>query len=100
MQALTKQLAIDLFIFDWQDDQPLSPWLETALQQCWALPAYHATAPTIDQLSSIPQSTNRQLKTVKTGNIVVMTGGTTGQPKPASHKPSVLNFLPPFIALL
>lgn len=60
----------------------------------------HATAPSIDQLSSIPQSTNRQLKTVKTGNIVVMTGGTTGQPKPASRKPSVLNFLPPFIALL
>jgi fatty-acyl-CoA synthase len=40
------------------------------------------------------------LHKVKTGNIVVMTGGTTGRPKPASRKPSVLAFLPPFIALL
>lgn len=100
MQALTERLAIDFFIFDWQDDQPISPWLEAALQQRQALPTYHATVPSIDQLSSIPRSTNRQLRTVKTGNIVVMTGGTTGQPKPASRKPSVLNFLPPFIALL
>lgn len=99
MQALTERLAIDFFIFDCQDDQPISPWLESALQQHKALPAYHATVPSIDQLSSIPTA-NRQLKTVKTGNIVVMTGGTTGQPKPASRKPSILNFLPPFIALL
>ncbi|MBM0745270.1 AMP-binding protein (plasmid) [Phormidium sp. CLA17] len=100
MQALTERLAIDFFIFDWQDEQPVSPWLEAALQQRRALPAYHVTAPSIDQLSSIPRLTNSPLKTVKTGNIVVMTGGTTGQPKPASRKPSVLNFLPPFIALL
>jgi len=100
MQALTEQLAIDFFIFDWQDDQPLPLWLEAALQQRQALPAYHATLPSIDPLSSMPRSPNRHLKTVKPGNIVVMTGGTTGQPKAASRKPSVLNFLPPFIALL
>jgi acyl-CoA synthetase (AMP-forming)/AMP-acid ligase II len=40
------------------------------------------------------------LKKVKTGNVVVMTGGTTGQPKAASRKPSILDFLPPFAALL
>ncbi len=37
---------------------------------------------------------------MKTGNIVVMTGGTTGRPKAASRKPSILDFLPPFVALL
>jgi acyl-CoA synthetase (AMP-forming)/AMP-acid ligase II len=40
------------------------------------------------------------MKRVKAGNIVVMTGGTTGQPKAASRKPSILDFLPPFVALL
>jgi fatty-acyl-CoA synthase len=29
-----------------------------------------------------------------------MTGGTTGQPRPASRKPDLLSFLPPFVALL
>ena len=41
-----------------------------------------------------------RLKKVKTGNIVVMTGGTTGKPKSASRKPSFFNFLSPFMALL
>jgi fatty-acyl-CoA synthase len=31
---------------------------------------------------------------------VVMTGGTTGQPKSASRKPSIFNYLPPFFAFL
>ena len=42
----------------------------------------------------------RPLKKTRPGNIVVMTGGTTGQPKAASRKPSLFAFLPPFVALL
>ncbi|MFM7833771.1 MAG: AMP-binding protein, partial [Planctomycetaceae bacterium] len=34
------------------------------------------------------------------GSIVVLTGGTTGVPKAAGRKPSILNFMPPFLALL
>ena len=98
--SLLERLAIDFYIYDHQDDKPIPHWLESWLQQHKALPACHATALSIDQVSSIPKPKNRRLKTVKTGNIVVMTGGTTGQPKPASRKPSIFNFLPPFIALL
>lgn len=100
MKSLLERLAIDFFIFDHPEDKPFPDWLESFLQQDKALPTYHASSPSIDHLSSIPHSHNQPLKTVKTGNIVVMTGGTTGQPKPASRKPSLFNFLPPFIALL
>jgi fatty-acyl-CoA synthase len=100
LQSLVERLAIDFYIYDHQDDKPVPYWLELALQNRQALPTYHPVDPSINQLAIAPASTNRSLKAVKTGNIVVMTGGTTGQPKPASRKPSLLNFLPPFIALL
>lgn len=100
LQSLLNHLAIDFYIYDPEAETPLPPWLEAMHQSRKALPTYHATAPSIDQLSSQARATSRRLKTVKTGTIVVMTGGTTGHPKPASRKPSILNFLPPFIALL
>lgn len=34
------------------------------------------------------------------GRIVILTGGTTGKPKSALHKPSLFNFLNPFITLV
>lgn len=100
LQSLIGHLAIDFYIYDHPDDNAVAPWLQTLVQQHKALPAYHAAAPSVDRLSLPAHCSNRRLKTVKTGNIVVMTGGTTGTPKPASRKPSILNFLPPFIALL
>jgi fatty-acyl-CoA synthase len=99
IEALIESLAIDFYVYDHQPDVPISPWLERALELNKALPAYHDTAPSIDQLASKPQPRSK-LKKVKTGSIVVMTGGTTGRPKPASRKPSIFNYLPPFIALL
>jgi len=98
-EALLEQFAIDLYIYDYENDQATLAWLESRLQQRKAIPAFHATAACIDQLA-LRSCGDTRLKTVKTGNIIVMTGGTTGQPKPASRKPSILNFLPPFIALL
>jgi len=99
IEALIERLAIDFYIYDHQHDVPIPQWLKDAQEKRTAIPAYHPTAPNIDQLASKPRPTSK-LKTVKTGSLVVMTGGTTGQPKPASRKPSIFNFLPPFIALL
>ena len=65
-----------------------------------SLPSYHTTDASIDELAQRPKPPNIRLKKTKAGNIVVMTGGTTGQPKAASRKPTVLDFLPPFMALL
>ncbi|HKA06749.1 MAG TPA: fatty acid--CoA ligase family protein, partial [Gemmataceae bacterium] len=64
------------------------------------LPSYHPTDASIDRLATRPDPPKVRLKKAKAGNIVVMTGGTTGQPKAASRKPSVFDFLPPFVALL
>ena len=97
--ALVERLAIDFCIYDDPDEaNPL--WRERASLTPKALPTYHATTPCIDQLASTSEAAKDRLPTFKTGNIVVMTGGTTGQPKPASRKPSLFNFLPPFVALL
>src|SRR5262249_37652574 len=69
------------------------------LRKNWQ-PSYHLTGPSIDRLASRTGPAKGRLKKVKSGNIVIMTGGTTGQPKAACRKPSALDFLPPFLALL
>lgn len=99
--ALAERLRFDFYIYD----APLSQGLEDSALRDHALPAYHPSAPSIDRISSLPKRGNARLKKVnlkkvKTGNLVVMTGGTTGLPKPASRKPSIFSFLPPFVALL
>lgn len=99
IESLMERLKIDFYIYDHQDNIPIPQWLQDAQEKRSAVPAYHPTAANIDQLAAKPRPANK-LKTVKTGSLVVMTGGTTGQPKPASRKPSIFNFLPPFIALL
>ena len=100
LQRLTKRLAVDFYIYDLPEDGAKPAWLQDSPLSEKSLPASHATTPCIDQLAVQSQRRNPRLRKVKTGNLVVMTGGTTGQPKAASRKPSLFTFLPPFIALL
>jgi fatty-acyl-CoA synthase len=93
--ALAATHQFDFYIYDEQ----IAHIFANPLFHRKSLPAYHPTEDSIDLISSHPLATAR-LKKVKTGNIVVMTGGTTGQPKSAIRKPSLFNFLPPFFALL
>lgn len=95
MVALASSHQFDLYIYDEQ----IAHIFTNPLFSHKSLPAYHPTDNSIDRISSHPIQTVR-LKKVKTGNIVVMTGGTTGKPKSAIRKPSIFNFLPPFFALL
>jgi acyl-CoA synthetase (AMP-forming)/AMP-acid ligase II len=94
--ALGEQLRFDFYVYD----EPFAAAFENPALRDKAVPAYHPSATSVDRMSSRPAGRKVRLKNAYGGNIVVMTGGTTGQPKPASRKPSVLNFLPPFIALL
>ena len=87
--ALDERLRFDFHIHD-------DPLVDLGPK---SLPAYRPTGTSIDRLSKQPRPTAR-LKRVRGGNIVLMTGGTTGQPKPASRKPSLFDFLPPLAALL
>jgi acyl-CoA synthetase (AMP-forming)/AMP-acid ligase II len=96
LHELQKRRCFDLTVYD----EHLASVFELPALAAKSLSAYHATAPSIDLLSARPGPRAGALPRVASGNIVVMTGGTTGQPKPASRKPSILNFFPPFVALL
>ena len=96
LQAVEERMHFDLLIHD----EALTLLVANTALQNKALPAYHATADSIDRLSTQPNPKPSRLPKVTGGAIVVMTGGTTGQPKSVSRKPSLVNYLPPFLALL
>jgi fatty-acyl-CoA synthase len=96
MLALAQRLQFDFYVYDEQ----LADVFADSLLSEKSVPAYHPTDDSIDRMSLSSRSRQVRLPKVKTGNIVVMTGGTTGQPKSASRKPSIFNFLPPFLGLL
>lgn len=54
----------------------------------------------VETLSNQKIAFQKSLKRTVSGEIIVLTGGTTGEPKTARRKPSVFNFLNPFFALL
>jgi acyl-CoA synthetase (AMP-forming)/AMP-acid ligase II len=94
--ALEERLRFDFVVYDEQ----IAHVFENSSLREQSLPAYHPTDNSIDRLSSGSRPGKVRLKKVQTGNIVVLTGGTTGRPKSASRKPSIFNFLPPFFAFL
>jgi fatty-acyl-CoA synthase len=96
IQALDEGLRFDLYVYD---ERAAGIFTSPPLA-ARSLPAYHPNGDSVDRLAADPGRPHVRLPRVKTGNIVVMTGGTTGRPKPASRKPSPLAFLPPFVALL
>lgn len=96
LRELEDQRRFDFYVHD----EPLAAVFAEAVWREKSIPAYHPTGTSIDRLAARTGRSNTRLARVKAGNIVVMTGGTTGQPKAASRKPSVLDFLPPFVALL
>ncbi|KYG58680.1 AMP-binding protein [Planococcus maritimus] len=61
---------------DYENNEAISSWLDSSLRK------------------------NRKLKASSSGKIVLLTGGTTGKPKRVVHRPSLINFLDPFAALL
>lgn len=93
--VMEHQLQFDYYIHD----PEIASLIDDLSLNHKAIPTYHPSSNSVDRMSVTPPSTTSRRK-VKTGKVVVMTGGTTGQPKPASRKPSLFDFLPPFIALL
>ena len=96
LRALEASRRFDFYIHD----EPLAAVFSEPALRSKSLPSYHPTDASVDRLATRPDPPKVRLKKAKSGNIVVMTGGTTGQPKAASRKPSIANFLPPFVALL
>lgn len=97
--TLVERQQFDFIIFD---EQLASIFKNSPLNKK-SLPAYHATDASIDRISLSTRdahSGRAQLKNTATGRIVVMTSGTTGQPKSTGRKPSIFSYLPPFFAFL
>ncbi len=96
LQALAARMNFAFLIHD----EALTSLVATTSLASKALPAYHPTAASVDRLSIQASVNLSPLPKVTAGAIIVMTGGTTGQPKAVSRKPSLFNYLPPFLALL
>ena len=65
-----------------------------------SLVTYDAEKPSVEILSKNQTRPKQKIKRSFSGEIIVLTGGTTGTPKTARRKQSVFNFLNPFFALL
>lgn len=96
IMALEDRLNFDFLVYDEQ----LAPLFENAALKDKSLPAYHPNGNSIQRLVASSAPRKSPLRKAAAGNIVVLTGGTTGQPKSASRKPALFNYLPPFLALL
>ena len=94
--ALLKKHRFDLVIYD------LEVWelLNNSIFDKTSLLSYHLTFPSIDTLSQETTKASLHYPKGSNGQLVILTGGTTGQFKTAVRKPSVFNFLNPFFALL
>lgn len=96
LQSLFSHYDFDFLVYDGE-------LLSLAEQSGYAknkIPSYHDTLPAVNNLSVLPAKREKRLKRTSLGNLVILTGGTTGNYKTAVHKPSAVNFLNPYIAML
>jgi fatty-acyl-CoA synthase len=61
---------------------------------------YHDQLPAINNLQYSDVNEEQRLKRSSTSKLVLQTSGTTGTSKDAAHKPSLFNFLHPFMAFI
>ncbi|MGB4775641.1 MAG: AMP-binding protein [Daejeonella sp.] len=93
---LADQYNFDLVIHDHE----ISELFTNSAYKKNTILSYHQTLPSIDNLSKTKTSHPQKIRRAGFGKIIILTGGTTGNPKTAERKPSLLNFLNPFFALL
>ena len=93
--ALTERHKFDFLIYDAE-----SAHLVNAVWTNKSLVTYAAETCSVESLSKAKNQMPTKIKRAFSGEIIVLTGGTTGTPKTARRKPSVFNFLNPFFALL
>lgn len=85
-----------LVIYDFES----SPLLEGSSYTKDKILSYHECFPALNHLLHQCMHENQKLVRSSTGKVVMLTGGTTGASKAAAHKPSLYNYLNPFIALI
>jgi fatty-acyl-CoA synthase len=95
-QQLSGHYGFDFLIYD----EELRSLFDQSGYAGGEIPSYHDALPAVDNLSAMSVSRKERLKRTSRGNLVILTGGTTGNYKTAVHKPSAMNFLNPLVAML
>lgn len=85
-----------LLVYDYE----LSSLIDDSSYSKARLLSYHDHLPAINNLLKINLNTTLKIKRSSNSKLVILTGGTTGNSKNAAHKPSLFNYLNPFIALV
>lgn len=91
---IIQQKDFDLIIYDNEFEHRIKNL------SCNSIPCFKDNGNSIEALSAQSVNSNTKLKRRKSGNISVLTGGTSGNVKVASRKPSILNLILPFLSLL
>jgi len=89
-----------LIIYDFE----LNSLIEGSTYKKDKILSYHDHLPAINNLHNSCQGEisggKQKIKRSSAGKLVLLTGGTTGNSKAAAHKPSLFNYLNPFVALI
>lgn len=86
----------DLLVYDFE----VASLVEQSNYDRDKLLSYHESLPAVNNLLDISIDGNHKFKRSSSGKLVILTGGTTGNPKAAAHKPSLFNYLNPFLTML
>lgn len=95
LSGFLSQQKLDVLIFD--DEQ--TALVEESNFNKTKILSTHKQLPTITQLAQIRTKDSKKIPRTTMSKIILQTGGTTGISKKAAHKPSVFNYLNPFLAL-
>jgi fatty-acyl-CoA synthase len=95
LKKMVNDKKFDLIIYDSERADDI-----TLIHDQKSILSYHEDLPSISGLLKSKELAIVKLKRVKSGRIIVLTGGTTGEFKSAGRKPSLINFINPFFALL
>ncbi|MBB6455349.1 acyl-CoA synthetase (AMP-forming)/AMP-acid ligase II [Salirhabdus euzebyi] len=86
----------DLFIYDIE----LSALIEQSHYSKEKVFSYHHSLPAINNFLNRGDLENKSLPRISSGKIILQTSGSTGISKDASHKPSLFNYLSPFMTFI
>ena len=94
--SLVDHYQFDFLIYDFE----LTSLIEQSSYSKGMILSYHYHLPAINTLLDTRVNENQKIPRSSSSKIVILTGGTTGNPKTAAHKPSLLNYLNPFLTVL
>jgi acyl-CoA synthetase (AMP-forming)/AMP-acid ligase II len=89
-QSLKRKVDFDVMVYDGEKSHLIDQ--DTNIQTI--------SASTIEEWGNVPVIQPNRIPRINNSNVIILTGGTTGNFKLAARKPSLFTFLNPFFALL